>query len=266
MSFRGEYRIGIEKAEFFDVLKLFKFKVNPRKMFDVISYPRELTVSNLPDDNRDGEEALRSRPRGLDRDSFANLREYREGEPLRHIHWNLSARLDELIVKQMESGYNYSALILCDFTAEKGSSAESVLESSDSVIEMAAAIIRSILSNGNSADIIWQDCRTQNAERKIANDFGSYEKLINSLFSLPAKPFGGEFTELFKEFRDEFRTERLIYIIAPVTEDLVDELRETGLVFNEKVVLAEVPSPAQHQRLNLTEFLKTQTKITVINV
>jgi hypothetical protein len=161
----------------------------------------------------------------------------------------------------MECNYDYSALIFCDFCGVFENT-EAALNASDTAIETAQALIRRILLSGNSAIFLWQDSRDENSGVKEVADSDQYGELARRLALLPAQPFDGEFTELLDEFADEIRLERAVYIItACVDNDLVEKLRETGLIYRSNVILTVISSPLN--RSSLTEYLKTQTKITV---
>ncbi|MCL1865985.1 MAG: DUF58 domain-containing protein [Oscillospiraceae bacterium] len=281
VSYRGEYSLGIEQVEFFDILKIFRYKINRDTPWKLTSYLRELTSDNIGDYNQDEEEATRTKAHGFNKDAFSHLREYREGDSLRRIHWKLSARLDELIVKQMETNHNYSSLIFCDFTWDLPDSQnspnlpdkisyEAVMSESDMAIETSLAIIRRILLTLNTAVFLWQDNRTKECEVREVLHMQDCGELANSLAFLPAAPFDGDFTDLFDEFSEEVRLERAIYIVTPnVTDDLVEKLYSTGLILRRNVVLAVIAfdsdsgSQQQHDRI---EYLSTKTAIQVCQI
>jgi hypothetical protein len=286
VSYRGVYLLGLEKVEFFDILKTCKFKIAKMKPWGLVSYPRELTANSVRDDNQDESEVSRTKAHGFNRDAFSHLREYREGESLRLIHWKLSARLPdgELIVKQMESNHDFAALVFCDFTGDippaipliEGAetdasavfSAESFMEASDIAIESALAIMRRILLSNNTAIFLWQDARIGGCDIKEVVDLQDCDDLNESLAMLPPVPFDGSFIELFDEFYEDIRLERAIYIItAAITEELVEKLRSTGLIFQRNVIIVAISTRStENSQKELTEYLTTQTKVTVCRI
>ncbi|MCL2071312.1 MAG: DUF58 domain-containing protein [Oscillospiraceae bacterium] len=278
VSFRGEYSIGLKKAEFFDILKIYRFKVRKKERFSIVAYPLESDLYSLRDDNLSESDSALTKPHDFDfkKDDFSHLREYREGESLRHIHWKLSAKLSEgdLIVKQMESNHDSCALVFCDFTGvapgslieSKGAiTAEDILYASDAVIETALSVLRLILQNRNSALLLYQDRREEIQRQTNIADLKDYRDLIKSLASLPAEPYSGEFSELLEEYRGEMRHERAVYIItASVNDDLVKKIQELGLIFRKNVVLVIIPSVLNNQEL--IRYIETDTKITICKV
>jgi hypothetical protein len=268
MSFRGEYKIGLEKVEIFDVLKLYSLKKKWRHDRFPVSCPREIPINRLRDDNEDETENSAAKPDGFNRNTFSHLREYRDGDTLRHIHWKLSARLDDLIVKQMEQNYNNSALVFCDFTGTYPS-AEAALSASDPCIEAALAIIRRILLGGNSALFMWQDARTELCEKKEIADSESCAELARSLTLLPHEPFEGSFVGLIDEYEDEVWRERAVYIITDrLTDELIEKIRSLGLTLKNNTVLAVITPQigTSPENGDLIEYLESNTKIKVCRV
>jgi hypothetical protein len=294
ISYRGEYCIGFEKLEFFDILKLYRFTVKSDKgsMWNLISFPRELPMDNrnLLDENEEEPDVSLTKPHGFNKDAFAYLREYRAGESLRHIHWKLSARLNNLIVKQMEANHDLSSLIFLDFTAVgaaavsgSGSlpegadvsaisvtSAEEVMETSDTTIETAIAVTRGILLSGNgnnSAVLFWNDSRRDVSQLMEVAEARGYGDFVRALSTLPPLPYSGDFSALLEEFSDEIRLERAVYLITPqVTEGLVTTLRQIGLIYRSNVTLAVIQSPnktPEHQ--SLLEYLRDETNLTILD-
>jgi len=262
ISYRGEYEVGVERIEFFDILKLCKFKKTLKHSRVTVSVPRAITLKSLRDDNEEEDENAIAKPDGLNRNVFSHLREYREGDTLRHIHWKLSARLDELIVKQMEQNYNNSALIFCDFNGTYHS-VEAALNASDPCIEAALAIMRRILLNGNGARFIYQDVRTGKSEAVAVEDELSFAELERSLAKLPADSYCGSFAELLTEYENDIWVERAVYIITPnLTEELAEKIRALGLTARGNAAVAVInPDNAA-----LTEYLECEAKIDVYRV
>ena len=55
-----------------------------------------------------------SNRRGEDRSEVYQLREYRPGDDIRQIHWKLSSKLDELILKEASQPESRSLLVFWD--------------------------------------------------------------------------------------------------------------------------------------------------------
>jgi len=101
---RGEYKTGPFVVYFFDPLNLFFFKRTYPVYSEVVVYPRIFRIEKFPPLTRSilpwfGIETARS---SGDDDEFYGVREYKDGESVKKIHWISSARKNKLIVKQFQ--------------------------------------------------------------------------------------------------------------------------------------------------------------------
>lgn len=117
MSDCGNIRVSIEDVWCYDLLGLFYRKMPVDIQMDTLVYPAQIKLNmqimrrpqtsvtgNLYDQHR----------KGQDVSEVAELREYREGDSLGKIHWKLSGKLDELIVRDFGYPSNYTVLVLYD--------------------------------------------------------------------------------------------------------------------------------------------------------
>lgn len=100
-----------------DLLGIFQWKKKLEKRVETLVYPAQLQVqvelTRRPETKTSGEMYDPYR-KGQDVSEVAGLRGYAEGDSLGSIHWKLSSKLDELIVREFAYPANYSVLILYD--------------------------------------------------------------------------------------------------------------------------------------------------------
>ena len=152
---RGRYDIGPLVAYFFDPLGLFYFKQVYPVYSEVYVYPRTFNIRKFPALNKGTSPWLgveTSRVSGDD-DEFYGVREYKRGDPLKKIHWMVSARKNQLIVKEFQRQSFFRATIM--FNLEKddnfGEGKESVAEYT---IKIVASIAKYLINLGVSIEII----------------------------------------------------------------------------------------------------------------
>lgn len=152
---RGKYDIGPIIAYFFDPLGLFYFKEKFPLYSELYVYPRTFNIRKFPHLNKGSSPWMgieTSRVSGDD-DEFYGVREYKRGDPLKKIHWMVSARKNQLIVKEFQRQSFFRATIL--FNLEKddnfGEGKESVAEYS---IKIVASIVKYLINSGVSVEII----------------------------------------------------------------------------------------------------------------
>ena len=101
-SFAGRVEVRLERLAVYDLLHLFCLRQCERRDADVIVWPR--TAENEEEKVSDcvegfpGENELPKR--GVDYNPDYEVREYQPGDELKNIHWKLSAKQRELMVRQ----------------------------------------------------------------------------------------------------------------------------------------------------------------------
>lgn len=116
--FRGTYHIGVDCFYVYDFFRIFRVKVGIRSATTVLVLPRQLLLG-------EGENAARSdepdpsgrRVLSTDRVEVGDVRGYLPGDPLKSIHWNLSSRSEDLVVKDYDGGTTGTTYIYCDLAA-----------------------------------------------------------------------------------------------------------------------------------------------------
>ena len=119
----GKYELEIENPCIHDILGLFTLHVpfaDGKKVLTkhVYVYPKNENLSLLirPDDIPEAEsDRMHRQLSGSDRSEIFQNREYREGDPVRDIHWKLSAKLDTLILKEYSRPLVPSVHLLLEF-------------------------------------------------------------------------------------------------------------------------------------------------------
>ncbi|MFA4988108.1 MAG: DUF58 domain-containing protein [Candidatus Omnitrophota bacterium] len=152
---RGRYNIGPITAYFFDPLGMFYFKKVYRLYSEVYVYPRTFRIRKFPSLNKGSSLLLgveTSRVSGDD-DEFYGVREYKRGDPLKKIHWMVSARKNQLIVKEFQRQSFFRATIMFNLNKEEnlGEGKESVAEY---IVKIVASIAKYLTDLGVSIEII----------------------------------------------------------------------------------------------------------------
>jgi uncharacterized protein (DUF58 family) len=119
---RGRYR-----ATAFEVLSSFPFGFFGRRVrgaaetaFTVFPRPRPVPRSLLPPEADEAAWGPQPSPARGDEDEFKELREYRTGDPPRKIHWKTSARVNALMIREMETARRSRVTVLLDTSSGTG--------------------------------------------------------------------------------------------------------------------------------------------------
>lgn len=189
---RGEYEIYFQNIVMYDPLHLFRLKKKLNIRIPVSVYPKILL---LPSNEPYGGEQESGRLRhGQHNNIFSSLRDYREGDTLRHVHWKLTARYDNMIVRQQEENLSSSILILGDLNGYLKDEVENRLVS-DVVVECALALSVTAMRAGGSTGILFLT-EQDRKEFSIIDTSDYHEAYQQALYLMPPtqiKPL----TELF---------------------------------------------------------------------
>lgn len=120
----GEMMIGISGVWFTDLLGLFRCRVRcETPLLPLLTLPRSFEVEPLRFLQSDEGRSLQNRITE-DLSSPEDIRAYRAGDPLKRVHWKLTARRRELIVRKFETPAPPDTLILLDCTSPAQTAAD----------------------------------------------------------------------------------------------------------------------------------------------
>jgi uncharacterized protein (DUF58 family) len=145
--YRGEYEIGFTALEVVDLFGLLRFrlpfsKFRSFKPLKLVVFPkiREIPSGFLM--NRETEGPVDSRRvKAEELSSISEMRGYRDGDPLKRVHWKLSARNQKLLVKEFDGSLTADSIIVIDCT-EHGLKGEAAAAFEDSIGEAATAFCK----------------------------------------------------------------------------------------------------------------------------
>jgi uncharacterized protein (DUF58 family) len=138
----GIWRCGADRVLFTDIFGLFRFKKQLKQgEREMMVLPRGFEVQPLVFAHMDDIRALPNQA-GEDITSPEDTRAYREGDPFKRIHWKLSLRNRELVVRRFEVPSPPDTLILMDCTDPLGVDTEpdGMLRLRDTLCETALAV------------------------------------------------------------------------------------------------------------------------------
>ena len=95
----GKLRVRLEKARVYDYLGLFSLPIRCGGEVGVVVMPASVALSSPPGLERHMAGAWQVKPGGGYAENH-ELRLYRPGDPLRQVHWKLSAKTGKLVVRE----------------------------------------------------------------------------------------------------------------------------------------------------------------------
>lgn len=115
----GLLSLDFKHVQVSDYLHFFTITVPLNKVAQIPVLPLKLKAT-IPEQtaSAEGEEEVEDAPHGMPSTDIKEIREYRPGDRLQRVHWKLSAKLDDLFVKEMANTSVLSLVILPEMTRD----------------------------------------------------------------------------------------------------------------------------------------------------
>ncbi len=187
--YRGEYTIGIKSLEVHDFFQLFSLKKNVRpEKFTV--FPRVIELDTFSPVATTIEGDGKNASAGIMPDStlFQQLREYREGDSIRHIYWKKYASTGRPILKEYERTKKSGVRIYFD-TRKHQWRGVNELEQEDVSVETLVALVKYLLDRRIHTTVIapgWKGGLFASQEPEYFEEF--YRATLDLRFSPVASP------------------------------------------------------------------------------
>lgn len=103
----GIARVSADKVKVYDYLSLYSTQKKIGTSMMITVYPKDMAAGISLKGLKEAQQIMQGgsamTPYSGGNDEIRLLREYREGDSVRHVHWNLTARMDELWVREYDS-------------------------------------------------------------------------------------------------------------------------------------------------------------------
>ncbi len=154
----GNLEISLSKVKIYDYLKLFSLRRRLKGELKIAILPafHELTEDELLNRSRMQVESdyFSTVKSGDDPSEVFMIREYREGDRPTRIHWKLSMKQDQLMIKEFSDPLNCSMLIFANLSIP---TEEDLLVYMDALMECALSLSYSFLLKGQIHYFSWYD-------------------------------------------------------------------------------------------------------------
>jgi uncharacterized protein (DUF58 family) len=139
-KYKGICEIGVRQIRLRDFLGLFSFRQEVGSLGTLAISPRIIPIIGFPVvAGGESEESTAGARRGENAETVSDIRNYISGDRLRSIHWKLSAKREELMVKNFERTSGASVELMLD-TSFSVRGREEGLALEDKLVECAVAL------------------------------------------------------------------------------------------------------------------------------
>lgn len=155
----GQIRVTVNKVQYYDFLGIFTKEIDVNSLSQLFVLPKRYPMSVTVADSNVGFTDSYSHEinrRGDDGLEIFGIKEYSKEDSLKHVHWKLTSKFDELIVKELSEAVNYTFLVLLDLSVvnQTKKNSPSVI---DAMIDTFISISEALLEEGYEHSIGWYD-------------------------------------------------------------------------------------------------------------
>lgn len=215
-KYRGLYKATIDRIYVVDPLGVLRFSRKIGAEMPMQFLPRRFSFEDIFW-KINGETVVSVKSlNSAEKEDFSHVRNYREGDILQLVHWKLTAKSDEIMIKEYENISDRQAKILCDFNSCAGKS--DVMLCSDTVIETALAFTKSLLSADVKVTVNYGGLSQKNDIPVRTN--ADYEQLFELFAELPTEIEARNLNDIFEELRAGEQS-IIVIVTAEMTEKTV---------------------------------------------
>ncbi len=176
----GNYRAGVRRVEMTDLFGIFRAVRAEEQSYTVEVLPRVAHLTALPITTDVRTESARSTlPSPLSGTDYTGVREYAFGDPIKSIHWKLSAHAGGLMTKQLESYSNAGVSVVLDFVIPASDGAAR-LDEFDAVVECGVSAGDWAARQGMDYDLIFYR-RDKTALRTVPASFRTLHGVVEEM-------------------------------------------------------------------------------------
>lgn len=225
-EFCGNIKIRLEKVIFYDYFGIFantnysEVSTNMLVLPDTFYIGIDLLQSEI--ENRESA-VYSTAQKGLDNSEVFDIKEYIPGDNLKNIHWKLTSKFDELIVKELSVPIDNSILVLLETSIPIGEVRE-LPEVSDAMMEAFVSVSRSLLENQYIHSVGWFDHKVENLLIDEVNSMDDLSSLLRGLLEIEKKENQYSVMDYYFNIEADSTFSHIVYITSQESEEIAQEL------------------------------------------
>lgn len=202
----GNIRIRLKTIVLSDYFGLVSYEIPCDQVVDVDVMPQDIEVKlKLSVQGEEDDESNTDAIDSLEAYDIKEVREYRDGESLHRIHWNLSSRYDEYMIKEYEVETVPRYNIMLDMAGEK-------VELINEIIEGLCGAVKLVSTLEREFSVHWFDAKTEVVKEMIITDKSDINRLLDEVYATTMSKVAGE---VYYRINDELSDKiNAIYVTA----------------------------------------------------
>jgi hypothetical protein len=224
-EFSGNLEISITGIRLYDYLKIFSMKKKTKGSIKIAVLPRfhEIMENDITGHSSQIVESdyYSSFKSGDDPSEVFAIREYKEGDRPQRIHWKLSMKQDQLMIKDFSDPLNCSILIFADLRVPEKAEA---LVYMDAILECTLSLSSHLISNKQIHYLAWYDEAHASCRRiRIGQEKDLFEA-VDGLLQAPVSTQMADATAIYLAEHPNDQYTELFYVTGEVSSIRLDSL------------------------------------------
>lgn len=248
---RGVHSLDNLYVKVTDLFHIVSFEENINTGIKIKVYPRIYNIKPLVLSGIDiYREAADLRSRSEDQHTIRDVRKYREGDSLKKVHWKLSAKQDDLYVKNLDTISGEEIVLFIDMNKKNYSfDTNGIVE--ESIIDFSASIINQMIIRNLSIKVF---LNTSPGRYFELSDRLDYNKLMDFLLSQKSDGTIELFQYIYENSFRLHRMNKIAIVVSEVDNYLIEALmRMSGLGYSISVFYCVDNQVQQDYSLSLSK-------------
>ncbi|MDO4502601.1 MAG: DUF58 domain-containing protein [Coriobacteriia bacterium] len=240
----GTYTVGIQQIRITDPFGVFaQVKENP-EMHQVLVQPQVHNVAGLQISTDDNVESKKSFATVInDGMDYRGVREYRWGDPLKAIHWKLSAgaATKDYFTRLYETATNPGVEIIADLDNPRTGNPEELMCAYDAIMEAVLSIDEWCAAQGLESTLLFVD--DAGRTRRFSGPLERMQAELMERMPRIAEGSGVAAIDLLgQEANSIYAQNNLVFITSCITQDLVGAITSARMSRRNPILIAIIPS------------------------
>ncbi len=220
----GQYTAGLRALEIYDIFGLMRHRIDNGSRYEIDVLPRVHDLQGLEITEHVQSESIRANAASsAESIDYAGVRDYAFGDPIKNIHWKLSAHSRGYMTKIMESYGNTGLTAVMDMAAPQCDE-EAQMYLFDGIVESAVSVCSFAKERGMDYDIKYLS-RSGEKRKAAPADFLHLQELIRDIPRIYVSEDDDTAVRLLsEEGRSMYGRSNIVFCTSRVTDDLVQLL------------------------------------------
>lgn len=221
----GKIDIMLEEVQFYDFLGIFSALVEGRERTDLYVLPESfpIAVNSIYRKLDEREHDFESQFKGIaNHGELTGIKEYAVGDNLKQVHWKLTSKFDEMIVKELSESTDHSLLILFE-TSIVDEREKDDPDMADAVMEAYISVSHSLIDNEQVHRIGWFDHEIKKIQIEDISSHDQITQLLPTLLTLTKQPDTSSTMDYYRQMVEPDPISHIIYVTSEQAADFIRE-------------------------------------------